>query len=75
MNRSDLELRLLNRLRTQGKSAVALGIDLGTTKSSVACAYFDAESATLSCECLRFAQSDGTERVAVPSVVAVAALR
>ena len=73
MNRSDLELRLLNRLRAQGKSAVALGIDLGTTKSSVACAYFDAESGTLSCECLRFAQSDGTERVAVPSVVAVAA--
>ena len=36
MTRSDLELRLLNRLRAHGKAAVALGVDLGTTKSSVA---------------------------------------
>jgi len=71
MKHSDLELRLLNRLRTHGKAAVAIGIDLGTTKSSVACAHFDPESGTLACECLRFPQSDGTERVAVPSVVAL----
>ncbi len=71
MNRYDLELRLLNRLRAQGKAAVALGIDLGTTKSSVAYAHFDPETGKLSCECLRFPQVDGTARVAVPSVVAV----
>lgn len=70
MDHSDLELQLLGRLRAKGKSAAALGIDLGTTKTSVACASFDANTGTLTCECLRFAQADGTSRVAVPSAVA-----
>lgn len=71
MNHSDLELQLLGRLRAKGKSASALGIDLGTTKSSVACAHFDADAGTLRCECLRFPQADGSHRVAVPSAVAI----
>ncbi|HET8941533.1 MAG TPA: Hsp70 family protein [Rudaea sp.] len=70
MNHSDLELQLLARLRAKGKSAAALGIDLGTTKSSVACASFDADTGTLTCECLQYDQGDGTRRVAVPSVAA-----
>ena len=70
MNHSDLELQLLARLRAKGTSAAALGIDLGTTKTSVAVAHFDADAGTLTCECVRFPQSDGTARVAVPSVVA-----
>ena len=70
MNHSDLELQLLGRLRAKGKCASALGIDLGTTKSSVACAHFDADTGTLTCECLHYPQADGTSRVAVPSVVA-----
>lgn len=70
MDHSNLELQLLGRLRSKGKSAAGLGIDLGTTKSSIACARFDADAGTLTCECLRFAQGDGTRRIAVPSVVA-----
>ena len=69
MNRSDLELRLLKRLHERGKAAVGIGIDLGTTKSSIACASFDPVSARLSCECVKFPQPDGPARVAVPSVV------
>ncbi len=70
MNHSDLELQLLGRLCAKGKSAVGLGIDLGTTKSSVAYANFDADAGELTCRCLRFAQVDGSLRVGVPSVVA-----
>ena len=70
MNHSDLELQLVGRLRTKGQSAVAIGIDLGTTKSSVAYAHFDADAGTLTCECLRYPQSDGTSRIGVPSIVA-----
>ena len=73
MNHSDLELQLLGRLRAKGKSATALGIDLGTTKTAVAFAQFDADAGTLRCECLKFAQNDGTNRVAVPSAVAITA--
>jgi len=71
MNHSDLELQLLGRLRATGQSAVAMGVDLGTTKSSVACAHFDAATGALTCECVRYPQADGTSRVAVPSVIAV----
>lgn len=71
MQHSDLELRLLNRLRARGQAAIGLGIDLGTTKSSVAYARFDPAVGRLSCDCVRFAQADGTARIGVPSVVAV----
>ena len=54
MQHSDLELRLLNRLRERGQAAVGLGIDLGTTKSSVAYARFDPVTGEVRCDCLRF---------------------
>jgi|CXWL01.1.fsa_nt_gi molecular chaperone DnaK (HSP70) len=78
MNPSDLELRLGTRLRERGESflprsesVVGLGIDLGTTKTSVAYARFDPASGKLECECVRFNQADGTARVGVPSAVAI----
>lgn len=69
MNHSDLGRQLLARLRTRGRSATALGIDLGTTKSSIACARFDARAGTLACECLAFPQAGGASGVAVPSAI------
>jgi len=75
MRHTDLRERLLARLRAAGHDAVALGIDLGTTKSCIATAAFDADSGELRCECLRFPQVDGALRAAVPSVVAVDAGR
>lgn len=70
MKDSDLKLRLLNRLRAAGKPAIAAGIDLGTTKSCIAYARFDAAANTLDCYCLPFYRPDGTRSVSFPSAVA-----
>lgn len=70
MKVSDLELRLLNRLRGAGKPATAAGIDLGTTKSCIAYAQHDPDANTLECRCIGFERSDGTRSVALPSAVA-----
>ncbi len=37
MNCNDLQLRLLAKLRASGNAVSAVGIDLGTTKSALAC--------------------------------------
>ncbi|HET6546620.1 MAG TPA: Hsp70 family protein [Rhodanobacteraceae bacterium] len=71
MNYNDLELRLRANLRANGKQVGAAGIDLGTTKCSLALAHYDPELDRLSCECVTFPQADGSARVAVPSAVAL----
>ena len=71
MQQSDMQLRLLSRLRQRGLPAMALGVDLGTTKTSFAVASFDPATGAVSCDCLRFLQADGTHRIGVPSAVAV----
>jgi molecular chaperone DnaK (HSP70) len=72
MTHSTLEVALLQRLRARGLPAAGIGIDLGTTKSSVACARFDPGTGALTCETVRYPQFDGTQRIAVPSVIALA---
>lgn len=71
MHLSDFEQRLLERLQAKGKSAVGIGIDLGTTKSCLAYAAYDPVKRELRCECAPFEQSDGALRTALPSAVAV----
>ena len=61
----------LNRLRRAEMSSMALGIDLGTTKSCVAYAMYDAEFDTFTCDCFEFEGPIGDGGVAVPSAVAV----
>jgi molecular chaperone DnaK len=70
MSVSDLKLRLLNRLRAAGKPAIAVGLDLGTTKSCLAYAKFDAKQNTLDCQCVAFERPDGVRGAAFPSAVA-----
>ena len=50
----------------------AVGIDLGTTKSCLAVANYDAETDTLTCACLPFPEPGlPGQPIAVPSIVAV----
>lgn len=70
MQVSSLKLRLLGGLREKGKAAIAVGIDLGTTKSCIAYAQYDPEANTLDCRCIDFARPDGTRSIAFPSAIA-----
>ena len=70
MKVSSLKLRLLSRLREKGKAAIAVGIDLGTTKSCIAYAQYDRQAYTIECRCIDFARPDGTRSIAFPSAVA-----
>ena len=67
---SNLKLRLLNRLRAVGKPAIAVGLDLGTTKSCLAYAKYDPGENTLDCRCVEFERPDGTRSAVFPSAVA-----
>lgn len=71
MNQSEFEQRLSGRLRATDRAVLGLGVDLGTTKSCVAFASYDPKSRQLRCECVRYAQPDGSLRAAVPSAVAI----
>ena len=64
--------RLRLKLEADGASISAVGVDLGTTKSCVSLAAYDADENETGCECLPFPEPGiPGAPVAVPSVVAV----
>ena len=64
--------RLRLKLEADGDCVSAVGVDLGTTKSCVALAAYDADAHETDCECVPFPEPGiPGAPIAVPSVVAV----
>lgn len=64
--------RLRVKLESDARSVSAIGVDLGTTKSCVALAAYDADAHETACECVPFPEPGiPGAPVAVPSIVAV----
>lgn len=64
--------RLRHKLEADGDCISAVGVDLGTTKSCVALAAYDADAHETDCECVPFPEPGiPGAPIAVPSVVAV----
>ncbi len=70
MTRNSFRQRLQAKFESAARDGEAMGIDLGTTKSCIAIARYDADTEELNCECVGI-EDDGKTRIAVPSAVAL----